>query len=115
MDGAFARLFSGSAHGLPINRDHALRHSDQRRDPGNETALELLRVEGGEDIAEVVMRRRAGEKRQETAEEFALLAAEPGDIDEGFGSRQHREERQQQYLIERIHHLAALAMVGQII
>ena len=54
---------------------------------------------------------RDGRKRRSRK----LLVAEAGDFDEGIASRQHREERQKQYLIERIHDLAALAWVGQVV
>src|SRR3954468_19255796 len=51
----------------------------------------------------------------ETAQQRELLRPEPGDIDKGLGPGQHREQRQQQHLVERIHHLAALARVRQIV
>ena len=47
---------TGPAHGFPIDRDSALRHPGQCRDPGDETALEWRRVEGGEDVAGVTVR-----------------------------------------------------------
>jgi len=83
--------------------------------PGDEAALELLGVEGGEDIAEVVVRRRPVAKRTEPPQKRQLLAPEAGNIDEGLRPGQHREQTQQQHLVERIHHLAALARVGQIV
>jgi hypothetical protein len=63
----------------------------------------------------MIVRRGAIEKRPEPAKEFQVLATESSDIHEGFRTHQHREQGQQQHLIERIHHLAALAMVRQII
>ena len=61
------------------------------------------------------MRRRAVAERPETAKQVKFLVAEAGDFDEGIGSRQHPEERQKQHLIERIHDLATLARIGQIV
>jgi hypothetical protein len=71
-------------------------------------------LEGGEDVAEVIMRRSAVKEWPEAAQKFAFLAAEPRDLDEGIGSRQDRQEGQKQYFIEWIHHLAALARVWHI-
>jgi hypothetical protein len=71
----------------------------------------LLRVEGGEDIAEMIVRRSAIGERTKPPEKFEFLAAKPGDVHEGFGTRQYREQRQRQHLIERIHDLTALTMV----
>ena len=82
-------------HGLAVNRHHAIRYTDHRGGPGHETALELLRVEGGEDLAEMIVRRRAVEEWTEAPEQVEFRATEAGDIDEGFGSGQHREQRQQ--------------------
>jgi len=115
MDGAFTGLSAGAADGLAVNRHHALRHADQRGGPGHETALELLRVEGGEDVAEMIVRRRAVEEWTEAPEQVEFHATESGDIDEGFGSGQHREQRQQEYLLERIHDLAALSRIRHIL
>jgi hypothetical protein len=108
MDGAFTGLSPGSAHGLAINRHHPGRHTDQQGGPGDEAALKLLRIEGGEDIAEVVVRWSTVEEWPETTEKFEFLATKSGDVHEGFGSGQHREQRQQQHLIKRIHEAAIL-------
>src|SRR4051794_21286510 len=61
------------------------------------------------------MRRRPIAKRPEAAQKRELLRPEPGDIDKGLGPGQHCEPRQQKHLVERIHHLAALARVRQIV
>src|SRR5436190_419714 len=90
----------------------------QRRpsgDPGNEATLERLGVNRGEDVAQVIVRRRPIAKRPEAAQQRELLRPEPGDIDEGLRPGQHREQRQHKHLVERIHHLAALARVRQIV
>jgi two-component system cell cycle sensor histidine kinase PleC len=50
----------------------------------------------------------AGEVRQ-------FHATKPRDIDEGFGPGQHREQRQQEHLIKRIHDLAALAWIRHVL
>src|SRR4051812_21029614 len=61
------------------------------------------------------MRRRPIAKWPETAQQRELLRPEPGDIDKGLGPGQHCEQRQHKHLVERIHHLAALARVRQIV
>ena len=63
-------------------------------DPGDEAALELLGIERGEDIAEVIVRRRTIAERPEAAQKRELLVAEAGDIGEGFRPRQHRQQAQ---------------------
>ena len=114
MNGVFSGLATRSAHRLAVDRHHALRNADQRGDPAHEAALEVLRVEGGEDVAEVVVRWRTIEEWPEASEKLQFHAAKPGDIDEGFGPGQHREQRQQEHLIERIHDLAALPRIRHI-
>ena len=52
---------------------------------------------------------------RKTAEKRQFHAAKPGDIDEGFGPAQHRKQRQQKHLVERIRDLAALAWIRQIL
>ena len=106
MNGAFTGLAAGPAHGLAVDRHHTGGNANQRGDPGHKAALELLGVEGGEDITEMVVGRRAAEEWPEAPEKVHFHAAEAGDINEGFGSGQHREQRQQKHLIERIHNLA---------
>src|SRR6185295_8747945 len=103
------------SRGLAVNGDHLGRRSDQRGDPGNEATLERLGVNRGEDGAQVIVRRRPIAKRPEAAQQRELLRPEPGDIDEGLRPGQHREQRQHKHLVERIHHLAALARVRQIV
>jgi hypothetical protein len=107
-----AGLVVRPAHGLAVDGDHALRRAGQRRDPGDETALELFGVEHGEDVAQVVVRGRAVLERAEAAQEFELLLAEQRDIDEGLGPRQHGEKAQEQYFVEWVSHLAALSRIG---
>ena len=63
----------------------------------------------------IVVRGRSIGERAESAEQVQLLVAKPGDIDERIGARQHREERQKQDFIQRIHDLAALAWIGHIL
>jgi hypothetical protein len=75
----------------------------------------LLGVEGGEDIAEVVVRRRAVAKRTEPPQKRQLLAPEAGNIDEGLRPGQHREQTQQQHLLERVRNLATLARVRHVL
>src|ERR1700722_19387711 len=115
MDGAFTGFPAGPAHRLALDRHHSGRHTDQRGSPGDETTLELLRVEGGEDVAVVIVRWGGGEKWPGEAEEGGVDTIKTGDINEGFGSGQHREQREQENLFERIHDLSALAMVRHIL
>ena len=58
-----AALLVGSARGLAVGRDHLGRRARERGDPGDEAALELLGIERCEDVAEMVMRRRAVAER----------------------------------------------------
>jgi hypothetical protein len=74
----------------------------------------LLGVEGCEDIAEVIVRRRAIAKWPEPAQQREFLAAETGDIDKGLRPGQHREQAQQQHFVERIRYLATLARVRHV-
>jgi hypothetical protein len=57
-------------------------------------------VEGGEDNAEVTVRRSAVEERSEPPCEFTFLAAKPRNLNAGIGPGQHREQSQQENLIE---------------
>ena len=75
--------------------------------------LKLLRIERGEDIAELIMRRRAIGKRPEPAQKRELLRPEAGDFHEALGPRQDRQQAQQQHLIKRVDHLATLPRVRQ--
>ena len=115
VDGAFTGLAAGTARGLAVNRHDTGGHPGHRGGPGHETLLELHRVQGGEDIAEMVVRLRTVREGPETAEEVELLLAEPGDIGEGIGARQYREQGQQQHFGEWIRDLAALPCIGQVI
>ena len=74
----------------------------------------MLGIERGENIAEMIVRRRPVAKPPEAAQQFQLLLAEAGDIDEGLRPSQHGEQTQQQHFVERIDHLAGLAVVRQI-
>jgi hypothetical protein len=109
-----ASLVGGAARRLAVDGDHIRRHADQLGDPGDEATLEFRRVEGRENVAEVVVRRRSIAERQEAAKKLDLLLAEPRDIDEGFRSGKHSEQAQQQHLFERIDHLAALPRIRKI-
>ena len=86
----------------------------ERRNPGDEAASERLGVERGEDVAEMIMRRRAVLERPEAAQQRKLLFAKASHVGEGLGSRQHGEQTQKQNLVERIEDLAGLPMVRHI-
>src|ERR1700684_2384373 len=112
MDGGFcAPLLAGSTHGLATDRYHARRHASHRGNPGHEAALELFGIENGQDIAQVIMGRRAVLERAEAAEKLKFLDAEESDLGKALGSGQHGEQAQEQDLIERVGHLAWLARI----
>ena len=85
-----------------------------RGDPGGEATLELLGVERGQDVTQVVVRRRAVLERTEAAQQRELLGPEQRDLGEALCTGQHRKQTQQQDLIERIGNLALLARVLQV-
>src|SRR5262245_32283365 len=115
MDRGFAALLVGrTAQRLAVEGDHICRYADQFGNPGDEAALELRGVEGGENVAKVVVRWRPILKRQEPAQQCDLLLAKPRYVDEGFRPGKHREQTQQQDLLKRIDHLAALPRVRKI-
>ena len=84
--GLRALLLVGAAQRLAVDGDHPVRRAGQRRHPGHEAALELLGIERGKDVAEVIVRWRPVTKRPEPAQQIELLLAEPRDIDEGLRS-----------------------------
>ena len=86
----------------------------KRRNPGDKAALERLRVERGENIAQMIMRRRAVCERPEPAQKIELLLAKTGDVGEGLRPRQHRQQAQQQDLIERIDDFPGLTLIRHI-
>ena len=81
----------GAAQGLAVDRDHAFRRAGQRGDPGDEAALELIGIQGSEDVAKMIVRGRAVPKRPEPAHQVDLPSPEAGDVDEGVGARQNSE------------------------
>ncbi len=108
-------LGARAAQRLAVDGDHLPGRAGQRRHPVHETALELRGVKHGQNVAEVIMRRRAVEKRPEPAQQIELLLAKARDINERLRPRQHRQKAQQQHLRERIDHLAGLPRVRQIL
>src|SRR5262249_3772260 len=115
MDRGFAALLVGrTAQRLAVEGDHICRYADQFGNPGDEAALKFCGVEGCENVAEMVVRRRSIPERQEPAKQRDLLLTKSRDIDEGFCPGKHGEQTQQQYLIKRIDDLAALPRVRKI-
>lgn len=57
------------------------------------------------------MRRRAVGERPEPAQQRQFLVAEAGHVSDRLRARQHRQQAQQQHLVERVAHLAALPRV----
>jgi hypothetical protein len=84
-------LPAGAAQRLAVDGDDLPRRAGQRRHPLHKAALELLGFEGGDDVAEVIVRGRSVAKRPEPAQQFDLLLAEACDINESLRSRQHRQ------------------------
>ncbi|TCS19728.1 hypothetical protein EDC31_1501 [Acidomonas methanolica] len=74
----------------------------------------MLGVRSSEDVAEMVMSRRAIPKGPEPAKESEFLAAEKGNVDEGFRPGQHRQKTQEEYLIEGVNNFSGLPFVRQI-
>ena len=71
--------------------------------------LELLGIEGGKDVAEVIMRWCPITIGPKPAKKIELLVAEASDVNEGLRPSQHRQQTQQQHLVERIDDRSALA------
>ena len=72
-DGALAAHGVDGHHGA-LDGHHPFGNPDQGRHPGDETALERLRVQGGENVAQVIVRRRAlrkGRNRRRTSSFFS--------------------------------------------
>src|SRR5208337_1639348 len=81
-------LLAGPPGGLAIDGDDPLGGSGQCGYPGDEAALELLVVQHGEDVAKMVVRRRAVGEGTEAAQQAQLLAAEQGDVGDGLRTGQ---------------------------
>lgn len=112
--GLAACLLVRTAQCLAVDRDHIGRGPGERGNPAHKAALELLCIESCEDVAQMIVRWRACLKRPAPAQKLQLLVAEAGNVDECLGTRQHPQQSQKQYLLERIHHLRRLASIGQI-
>lgn len=115
-----ARPAAGATRRLPVDGDHIAPDdiglgSGERGDPGDEATLERLRVEGGQDVAEVIVGRCAVHERTEAPQKRQLLLAEPRHVCDGLGAGQHREQTEQQDLVKGIDHLGALARVRQLL
>src|SRR5258707_15477078 len=70
----------GAPRSLAVDRHGLGRRVGQGRDPGHEASLERAGVEGGKDIAEMVMRGRAVYIGPEPPQQFNLPLAKPGDF-----------------------------------
>ena len=76
----------GPPEHLAVDGDEVRAKPGERTHPGDEAALELLRIEHGEDIAELVMRGRADLEGPEPAQQSQLLLAELGDLHPAFAA-----------------------------
>lgn len=101
-------LLVGAPRSLAVNGDHFPPRSGQRRNPGDETTLKLPGVERGENIAQVIMRRRSIAKGQKPAQKSELCFPEQRDVGDRFRPAQNREQTQQQHFAEWITNLASL-------
>ena len=54
-------------------------------------------------------------ERAEAAQQRQLFLAEAGDVGEGLGPREHRQQGQKQHLVERVDHLSGLPAIRQVI
>ena len=71
-----AVLLAGPARGLTVNGNHLAAGSPvSGGNPGDEAALEMLGIERGENIAEMIVRRRPVSKRKEPARKIEFLSA----------------------------------------
>ena len=100
-----ALLLGGAPADLSINGDHPGGSPAQGGGPGHKTVLEPLCIERGEDLAKTVICRGFIEKRSDAAQQSELLFAKLGDVGESLSPGQHRQQGQQQHLIERLDHL----------
>lgn len=105
----------GAAQGFAVDGDNLHGHARQRGNPGDKTALEGLGIECRQDIAKMVVRRCAVVKGPKAAQKVKLPFAEQGDIDEGLGAGQNRQQAQKQHFRQRVHHLAGLTGIRQIL
>jgi hypothetical protein len=71
--GALATTPMGALQRLAVDGDEVGRAPGQRRHPADEAALELLGIEHGEEVAQVIMRGRAVRERPEVAQQGQLL------------------------------------------
>jgi hypothetical protein len=108
-------LRTGPAHGLTVDGDHFGRNPRLRRDPGDEATLEGLGVQRGENVTEVIVRRRSILERSEASEQSQFQPAESGDVGDRLRPGYEGEQAQQQNLVQRIFDLAALSGVRQIL
>ena len=116
VDGGLTLALAGrAAQRFAINGDDAFGNADEAGGPGGEAALELLDVEGGENFAEPVVRRRAVLELGEALQQSEFGLAEPRDVDEVVRSREDRQETENQDFRQRIDHLARLSMVPQLL
>jgi hypothetical protein len=108
-------LATAPARGLAVDGDHAFRQASAGRNPGGEAPLELLGVKRGEDVAEVIVARRAIGEWPQPPQQPDLLLAEQGDLGDMLRPGQCGHQAQQQDLFERIGDFALLTRVRQVL
>jgi len=114
VDGVFGHAF-GAAHGLAVDGHHPFGDPDQGGHPGHEATLERLGVERGQDVAQVIVGRRARCKGAKPSQQSELLVAEAGDVGDRLCPSQQRQKAKQQHLVQGIQHRPRLPRVRQIV
>src|SRR6516165_1222864 len=107
-------FWTGTADRLAVDGDHVGRRPGQSCRPSDEAALEPLRVERGQDVAQMVVGRCAVAKRPEASQKRNLLLSKARYVDDGFSASKDCHQAQQQHFIERVDHFPALTRVRQI-
>lgn len=108
-------LLARAPNRLPIDRNDVPAEPGERRHPGDEAVLKLLRIESREDMVELVMRGRAVLEMPEAVQEAKLLLTERGDLQPGFAPGEYPAKEQQHDFINRIERLGVLARFSRLV
>ena len=103
-------LLIGAAQRLAVDGNRLNRGLGQNRRPGDEATLQSRRVEGGENVAQMIMGRSPIPEGAEPTQQRQFPFAEPRDVGERFAARQNRQKTQEQNFVEWIDHLSGLAV-----
>ena len=94
---------------LAVDGEHTRAGLVNRLDPGDETALEPLGIQGRKQVSKLVMRWRGVLVREEAAQKTQLPLAEKSHIHPTLGAAEDRNQVQQQNPVKRIKHFPFLA------